>query len=115
LGDGENYEDALKRELSEEAGLKLDDVGPWLWTREVLIDGDAPFISYERLFLVRVTDFAVSLDNLTPNEIETLKEYRWWSADDILESDDAFSPPGIGRIVREINAGVIPASPTVLD
>ena len=43
LEPGETHEQALARELREEAGLEVIDLGPWIWSRTHVIpflDGD---------------------------------------------------------------------------
>ncbi len=59
LEPGETHEHALARELREEAGLEVVDLGPWIWSRTHVIpflDGSADG-QVERYYLLRTPAF----------------------------------------------------------
>ena len=88
---GESHEDALRRELAEEAGLHDPEIGPHIWDRVHII----PFIDgkwdgqRERIHLVRCAGFdplpALSWETL---HAEYMFEVRWWHVDDIPDDLD---------------------------
>jgi 8-oxo-dGTP diphosphatase len=95
IDDGETPEQAVKRELDEEAGLRDFELGPWVWTRRHVF----PFESglwdgqCERYMLVRTSAF-VPRPRFTTAELEA--EYvtgmRWWTAAELAASDEVFAP-----------------------
>lgn len=116
LKEGENFKAALKRELFEETGIHLNEVGPWTCTRELLINGkNGDFISYERYFLIHTDSSEIQLLNMTDNEKDTLKDIKWWDVDEILKANEEFGPPEIGELVHQINIGNVPKEPLKLN
>lgn len=112
---GEDFEATLKRELFEETGLILKSIGPWIWTKEVLFKGkESDFISYERYYLINTNNKDISFDNMTLNEVTTLKGFKWWSANELLSSKEEFFTSQLGKLFSEIIEGNIPKSPTVI-
>ena len=51
--------------------------------------------------------------NMTDPEKDTLKDRKWWSAEELRQSADRepFSIAGLDRLLAEINAGMIPQQP----
>lgn len=118
LEEGESFEEALRREIFEETGVMLDEIGPWIWTKEMRFEGDGqPFLSHERYYLVMVAGYEPELDNMTDAEKGTLKDCKWWSAEELRQSADRepFSIAGLDRLLAEINAGMIPPQPVRID
>jgi TDG/mug DNA glycosylase family protein len=114
---GESEAETLRRELREE--LELDDVepGPWVWRRRHIWHWPAQetvFDSRERFALVHGVDPAAlrptAHDSLLfgPNSTE---EYRWWTADEIEQSGDAFAPRRFAHFLRELLAHGPPDKP----
>jgi 8-oxo-dGTP diphosphatase len=113
--EGENFEQALKRELHEETGLVLNSIGPWIWTKEVIFKGkERDFVSYERYYLIKMDNTNISFENMTLNEVRTLKGFKWWDINELLSSTEEFFTPQIGKLLIEIIEGNIPNSPIVI-
>ena len=82
LEPGETHEHALARELREEAGLQVVDLGPWIWSRTHVIpflDGSADG-QVERYYLLRTPTFepapVFSVEQLASEYVTAI---RWWT------------------------------------
>jgi len=113
LEEGEGFSKALQREIKEEVGLSISEIGPWIWTRNAKFDdkNGAPFLSYERYYLVRVVDHELDTTNMTENEKLTLKGYKWWSLDELKQVESSLRPPGLLNLVADIAEGNVPGKP----
>ena len=110
----EDYEQAALRELWEETGLTGVSLGPWIWTRQHTWRWDDRLIdSYERFFLIRTADFDVNPAALEPIEVDSLRQYRWWTVSEIeaASSHETFVPRRLVALLEPIMAGVIPSKP----
>jgi ADP-ribose pyrophosphatase YjhB (NUDIX family) len=110
---GESHEDALRRELLEEAGLDDIELGPEIWTRthvwEFGIDWDG---QAERYFLVRTAAFEPA-PRLTWRELnaEGMTAIRWWTVAELEESAETFAPRQLAELVRDLLRNGPPAEP----
>jgi 8-oxo-dGTP diphosphatase len=108
---GEDDEATVRRELDEELGLAVDEIGPHIWTRTHVI----PFIDgtwdgqRDHVYLVRTPSFtpapALTWDQL---RAERLHELRWWTVAELVaaERDGMLFAPRrlpdlVGALVRE--------------
>ncbi len=105
---------ALRRELVEETGLVVGDVGPCIWLREHLFapkfganDGQR-----ERYHLLRVTAFEPA-PRLSREQLEA--EYvfglRWWTQHELASSTELFAPSRLPELVASLLANGPPAEP----
>ncbi len=98
---GETDEEALRRELREEAGLVEFEVGPLVHTREHTFPWGGQIIRQrERFHLIRVDrhDAAPTID-LEP---EGVTEVRWWSLAELDATAEAINPAGLAALVRTL-------------
>ena len=110
---GESYEQAARRELREETGIEVDELGPVVWKCSNLWNWrDKIYRSLHRFYLVRLRDTPeVDISRLTGIEAKATTGYRWWTFDEINQSSERFSPPGMVDRLTSLFAGEIPDPP----
>jgi 8-oxo-dGTP diphosphatase len=99
----ETFEAAAIRELFEETGLRVADVGPEIAQRTFVMqmpDGEH-VIADERFFVVRAGDNALSREHWTELEREVMAEHRWWSRADLAATQEVFFPENLLEMLPE--------------
>ncbi len=111
----ESFEQAARRELWEETGIQIDSVGPCVWHYErVLQIGAQRLHRHERSFLVNVPTAVVSLANMLVYEHETHRAYRWWTRQELEQSQELFVPADLPRLLAPLLDGDLPATSILL-
>ena len=109
---GEGLASAAIRELTEETGLELDVGalrGPLWWRRAVLEFDGHTIEAEETYFTASVADFEPRSDGFTALEKRTITDFRWCTAADLAELEDAGEqvyPPGLDALLPEALAAV---------
>jgi 8-oxo-dGTP diphosphatase len=99
---GETFEAAAIRELYEETGIRISHVDPHIAEREFVLpmpDGEE-VVAEERLFLIKVTNPALSRDGWTPQEVAVMAEHKWWSIEELAQTSDTVWPNNLPEILR---------------
>ena len=108
VDEGESFEHAALRELEEETGIELSEVGPHIWSRERhLVHRGELKMCLERYFVAWAKPPRL-LRNRTAEKIE---EIRWWTSTELRESTEVFLPEGFVELVVTVMAGDIPSGP----
>jgi 8-oxo-dGTP diphosphatase len=110
----ETHEDALRRELREEVGLDLEELGPLVWTRTHIV----PFIGgrwdgqVERFYLVQVEPFdprgTLSADELRAEYVTAI---RWWTPEELATSNELHAPTRLPLLVADLRENGPPPTP----
>jgi hypothetical protein len=91
--------------LQEELGLDRHDFGPCIWTREFTFPWrGAWWHQRERYHVVRAE----------PDEIrsgEEIENARWWTADELVATDELIAPARLGELLRDLAANGPPPEP----
>ena len=100
---GESERDAAVREVAEETGYRLTGeelLGPVAQRHVVHGYTDQVIEQDESFYLARVQRFDVDVSAHTPDELLTIKQFRWWSAEDLRTTDDWIWPQELVELLH---------------
>ncbi|CAL9677667.1 hypothetical protein SUDANB95_07994 (plasmid) [Actinosynnema sp. ALI-1.44] len=103
---GEDLTDTVRRELGEETGIALDEVGRRLWTRESRFHyRGRDHHRLDHVFLARLPAGHAQVP-LKPsdNERAGLIERRWWSATELDQCADKLLPAELPVLLKTLLA-----------
>jgi 8-oxo-dGTP diphosphatase len=100
--DGETFEQAAIRELEEETGLRVDDVGSQIGRRQfaLQIPSGEQVMADERFFAIRVTTQVISNDRWTALEKEVMRAYRWWPPEALAQTNERVYPEDLLELIQ---------------
>ncbi|MGH3570020.1 MAG: NUDIX domain-containing protein [Pseudonocardia sp.] len=116
LDDGEELVDAARREIAEESGIMLPDVGRKLWVRESRFRYKGRDHHRVEHVLLGRTPSMVPQVALRPSENEKagLIERRWWSAAELRHCQDKLLPDNLAELLDALLAGRLGDTPLTL-
>ncbi|HEY2792859.1 MAG TPA: NUDIX domain-containing protein [Micromonosporaceae bacterium] len=112
---GETLREAAVRELAEEIGLRIDELGPHVAFSEGQLDLHwvKGFVR-DDYFLHRIAGHEVDVAGMFEYETKGLLGHAWWSIDELAATADLILPFGLAGLMRRLVADDIPPAPVQL-
>ena len=101
---GESHEQAALRELAEETGLVLPELGPRVFVEDVPLPYDEAIYpgAHQEYFLARVDqEIEPDRSGWTDTEQVDVSDWRWWSIEQLEATREPFEPRQLPQILRQ--------------
>jgi len=107
MNPGEPAHEAARRELAEETGISLDQLGPCVWVRDTRFRyrgrqhhrREAAYLGYTHQARPRLR-----LKH-TANEKQGMLGYQWWTQEELADCQDKLLPPSLPALLSDILHG----------
>lgn len=110
---GETLAAAAVREVREESGMTVTDLGPVVWRRSAVMPGldGQPMLFRERYVVARCAGGEPSRDGWDEDERTYCVDLRWWTLAEIAAFDAPMFPERFVELLPEVALGRYPSEP----
>ena len=99
---GETHDEGARRELFEETGLDVPNLGPAVWNLDFVVDyeGGDHDTGHAEYYVTRTSSFEPSDVNWTHDEQVDVLEHRWWSLAELISTTEPYEPAQLVNLIR---------------
>jgi 8-oxo-dGTP pyrophosphatase MutT (NUDIX family) len=99
---GETHDEGARRELFEETGLDVPNLGPAVWNLDFVVDyeGGDHDTGHAEYYVTRTSSFEPSDVNWTHDEQVDVLEHRWWSLAELISTTEPYEPTQLVNLIR---------------
>ena len=101
VDEGESHHDAACRELFEETGRVVDDLGDPIWSYDFAVDyaGGDHDTGHAEYYLLHTPAFTPDSTNWTDDEKVDVLEHRWWTLDELRATTEPYDPVSLPELL----------------
>ena len=102
---GETHEDAARREILEETGLEVADVGARIYQESIPLPYDDAIFpgAHQEFFAVSVSaEFEPDRSGWTESEHVDVTKWAWWSLEELRATSEPYEPRQLPDIMNTL-------------
>jgi 8-oxo-dGTP pyrophosphatase MutT (NUDIX family) len=100
--DGETLAQTARRELFEETGARVDDLGSVIFSRSAAFDFNGNHYEQDEWYFIgRIDNLEPSFAGFETHEIASIDAWRWWTRDELRTTNETVYPAELVQLLDD--------------